>query len=103
MRAEENIGRRGGRTFVGSGNGEGGEADGAGEAVAGTPVDILSASGSGGGSKTSIPVPFRLNRRARYLKQTIRAEVTHYFVVDAAWTSYLIAVLAVEQVLQGKK
>lgn len=41
VRAEEDIGRRGGRTFVGSGNGEGGKADGAGEAVAGTPVGIL--------------------------------------------------------------
>lgn len=41
MRAEEDIGRRGGGTFVGSGDGEGGKADRAGKAVAGTPVGTL--------------------------------------------------------------
>ena len=48
----------------------------------------------------TLPVAFALDVATRHLKQTGRAVESHNLLGHAAWTSYLVAVLAVEQVLQ---
>lgn len=59
--------------------------------------------GGGPGGGGSIPVPFGLDCGAGHLEETARAEVAHYLIVYASWTSYLVAVFAVEQVFEWEE
>ena len=48
-----------------------------------------------------LPVALDPEVAARNLEETIGAVVRHSLLIDASWTSYLLAVLAEEQVLEG--